>query len=164
MLSLKLCQTHMFKHLVVSEDYCPRVSIYCWYLQFVALYVKITVHIWCFLSKMSKLLFTSSVDCGRCPKRCSYLKNIKNVQIIYIKSQKIVDFLHKLHYYRFCEYVEKTWKKLGKFGGNGDNLGTKFQSSCFVCPPLRHPAHAIPQSSRISRADWFSAPTFPSFA
>ena len=76
----------------------------------------------------------------------------------------MIDFLHKRHYDKFSEYVENFTKNFRKFSEKIENFVKRFTSSRSTCPPLRHPAHAIPQSSRISTADWFSAPTLPSFA
>ncbi len=110
---------------------------------------------------MAKLLFTSDIFVCKIPKLLFTSENVHKLctkySNIYTKSQKIINFLHKRHYDKFSEYVEN-------FPKNLEDFVKKFTSSRFTCPPLRHPAHAIPQISRISRVDWFSAPTFPSFA
>ncbi len=66
--------------------------------------VRITVHIWSFSSKMSKLLFTSENNSKVRPK---YSKTS-------IKSWEMIDFLHRRHYDRFYEYVENFYEKFGK--------------------------------------------------
>ena len=58
------------------------------------------------MCKIPKLLFTSE----NVHKLCTKYSNI------YIKSQKMINFLHKRHYGKFSKYVEKISEKFRKFG------------------------------------------------
>ena len=68
----------------------------------------------------------------------------------------MIDFLHKHHYNKFY-FIFSTHTKNPKKSKNGD----KFSKSLVMVSTPRPPAHAIPQSSRISRADLFLCSNLP---
>ena len=136
----------MFKSLFISGVCCPRCSIHRSFLEFVVPDVQIAVHFWSLVSQTFKSPFISIKSS----------KIIQNVQKILRKSSKMIDL--PLHL-PMNTYLSLSTKKIR----NSANKNSEKVSAipCDICPSQTHPAHAIPQSSRINIVDLILCSNLP---